>query len=485
MTLTLTHLTDLQRVRVALSGLPDGVVQVQRALNGSATDALWSQGIVRGGRRLAIQSGVGQLDDYEWFDDVANHYRVVAVDPAPGLLLDGTSGAYASTPDTGVLDIVGDIDIRFDGEPDGGWAPGANMALVAKYNTSSQRSYYLSLRSDGTLRLNWSTDGSTVSTANSTVPVTDVVETGRLGVRVTMDVDNGSSGRTIRFYTVSQLGLGLAFTQLGAAVVQAGVTSIHSGTALLEVGTFNSGASSERFAGSVYRAEVRSGISGTAVADPVFETQSNGAASFADAAGRTWTINGTAQIVGSVIDTGQITPSLDGQVWLKSIRYPLLNTAVEVAGYDDVDQQPRNTAYPVQGRSLPIGLADVRGGRDFRLDLGTETDAEDRHFDLILRASSEVFLHVPATGDCTLLPGSLYALPGRAVKHRIAEVSPYHTYRIPLTEISPPPPDIVGTTLTWGTVERLYGSWSALVGANPTWRDLLATVGSPDDVVVI
>lgn len=184
-------------------------------------------------------------------------------------------------------------------------------------------------------------------------------------------------------------------------------------------------------------------------------------------------------------EAGSITPSLDGQVWLKSVRYPLLNMPVEVADYGDIEQQPRNAAFPAAGRSLPIGVADTRGGRDFQLDLGTEDDDGARQLDLVIRASSEIFLHVPASGDCALLPGSLYAIVGRQVKHRIAGVSPYHRYRLPLTEVSPPPPDVVGTTLTWGAVERLYGSWEALVGAFPTWRDLLATVGDPDDVVVI
>lgn len=483
MTLTLTHLTDLQRVRVALSGLPDGSVQVQRALNGSATDALWQQGIVRSGRQLAIQSGVGQLDDYEWFADVANHYRVVAVNPPPGLALDGASGAYASTPDAASLDITGDLDLRVEAARSDGWDPPSRQSLVSKFVTgTNQRSYRLAITDAGRLQLVWSTTGLAggVASASSTVAIT-APSSGRLAVRATIDVDDGASGRIVRFYTAPTIAG--PWTPLGDPVTGVS-TSIFAGTATLEVGSISAG-TGERWTGSIVAVQVRNGIGGTAVANPTFAGQTPGTSSFADAAGNTWTVNGTATILGQILETGQITPSLDGQVWIKSIRYPLLNTPVIVADYGDIDQDPRNAAYPVEGRSLPIGLADARGGRNFELILATDTDAEDRHLDLVLRASSELFIHVPATGDCALLPGSLYALPGRSVKHRVAGVSPYHNYPIPLTEVSPPPPDIVGTTLTWGTVERLYGSWAALVGANPTWRDLLATVGSPNDPVVI
>jgi hypothetical protein len=31
----------------------------------------------------------------------------------------------------------------------------------------------------------------------------------------------------------------------------------------------------------------------------------------------------------------------------------------------------------------------------------------------------------------------------------------------------------------------LYGDWTSLISANSTWSDLLATVGGPDDLVVI
>ena len=70
MTLSLTHLTDLSRVRVALASHPDGAVHVERSING----LLWST--VRGGVALPVAGGAATLDDYEFLPDVENFYRV-------------------------------------------------------------------------------------------------------------------------------------------------------------------------------------------------------------------------------------------------------------------------------------------------------------------------------------------------------------------------------------------------------------------------
>lgn len=71
MTITLSHLTDLQRVRIGISDLPDITVGVERSTN----SLFWQP--VRGGVALPIIDGVAQLDDYEFVPDVENHYRLV------------------------------------------------------------------------------------------------------------------------------------------------------------------------------------------------------------------------------------------------------------------------------------------------------------------------------------------------------------------------------------------------------------------------
>lgn len=480
MTLSLSYLSDLSRVRVTLSGLPDGTVQIQRSANASATDAIWARGVVRGGEALPVESGAGQADDHEFFADVTNHYRAVPVDPPAGLLLTGTSGDYASTPDAAVLDITGDLDIRADITPDQ-WASGGNVAVVAKYlTTGDQRSYMLQLLSDGQLRLIWSPDGtsgSAVTGAAATIP--GIVDGQRLAVRVTLDVDNGASGWTATFYTAATIAGG--WSQF-AEVTDAGVTSIHSGTADLEVGSLNGG-TADLFEGVVHAVEVRDGIDGTVVADPDFSVQTAGGASFDDDAGLTWTINGNAELVGT--HSANITPDLDGEVWLKSIKYPSLNTPLTISDYGDVAHTDRSGAFAVAGRSLPIGASDLMGGRDHPLVIATRDEDTEAKLEILVRAGGILFVHVPATGNLSLLPGSMYALPRGMRVHRAGGVSDVQLWTLPLTEVAQPRPGVTGTLLTAETLLRLYGSGQALISAHSTGRSLMQTIADPDDVVVL
>jgi hypothetical protein len=189
-------------------------------------------------------------------------------------------------------------------------------------------------------------------------------------------------------------------------------------------------------------------------------------------------------------ETDSIVPSLDGKVWLKSIRHPFLNTVVRVSDYGDVESLSRSVAFGVAGRSLPTAQTELHGGRDHPLDLVTATSADSSHLQLMLRTAEVLFVHVPAEGIAgregnLLLPGSMYVLVGTPRRHRIAGVSAHELFSLPLTEVNPPGPDVVGGTLTWQTVLNLYGTWEAVLSAHPTWADLLAVVGDPEDLFVL
>ena len=211
--------------------------------------------------------------------------------PSSGLLLPGTSGNYASTPDTAVLDIVGDIDIRVDTTPNS-WTPAAASALLSKWAGGGFRSYLLNLTTTGTIQLAWSADGGLSIARESTVSVPITV--GRLSLRATLDVDNGAAGHTVTFYTGPTVDG--PWTQLGTPVVTAGITSIFSSSSPVEIGSHTGGTAS-LLAGYVHGAQIYNGIAGTAVATPNFDIQPPGTTVFVDSVGRTWTINGTAAIV--------------------------------------------------------------------------------------------------------------------------------------------------------------------------------------------
>ncbi|MFB6811252.1 hypothetical protein [Streptomyces sp. NPDC056387] len=211
-----------------------------------------------------------------------------------GLVLPTATAARATTPDTAVLDITGDIDVRADVTPaywagsrgTGGWE------VCGKWGTAGSNSWRLRVADTGALLFSWSTTGSNELTATSTM-VLYLAPWQRAAVRVTLDVDNGASGRTFTFYTSDTIGG--SWTQLGDPVVQAGTTSIFAGSSPLCAGDLSS-TSTTGISRIVNAIEVRSGIGGSVVANPSFVSQASGSTGFTDGAGRTWSLAGAATI---------------------------------------------------------------------------------------------------------------------------------------------------------------------------------------------
>ncbi|MGA5116851.1 hypothetical protein [Streptomyces pseudogriseolus] len=218
-------------------------------------------------------------------DSSATNGTGVAFEGPAFVLLPGSSGNTATTPDAAALDITGDLDIRVKLSADD-WTPSSDSYLLSKYTTTgNQRSYALALTSTGVLALQWSADGTNGMSKNATANLASLANGTTKWVRATLDVDNGASGHTVRFYTSDD---GSAWTQLGTAVTTAGTTSVYASTAALELGSRNGG-TSDFLAGKIYEAEVKNGIGGTTVAHPVAT-----ASGFTDVTGLVWTANGTA-----------------------------------------------------------------------------------------------------------------------------------------------------------------------------------------------
>lgn len=204
--------------------------------------------------------------------------------PGVSLQLPGTTTNHASTPDHASLDITGDIDLRAKIDPDS-WTAAAPQTIISK-GSGSTASYRFRLTASGGLGLLWSPDGAAFPTADSTVAVGGTPGV-PLWVRGTLDVDNGAGGRTATFYTSPD---GVTWTQLGAPVTQAGVTSFQSSTGVLEVGT-RSGGTGDFFTGRIYAAQVLSGIGGSVAFSADFSAQAEGTLSFVEATGKTVTVN--------------------------------------------------------------------------------------------------------------------------------------------------------------------------------------------------
>lgn len=463
----------------------------------------------------------------------------------PGMRTPGVSGSNATTPDNAAIDITGDLDLRALITLED-WTPAAQIGIMGKWTLAgNQRSFLFALSPTGNLQFYTSTDGIASTLATSTAAIT--LGDGPLAVRVTIDVNNGAAGRTITFYVCPSASSGLTgipsdainvgpWVQLGSPVIIATAITLFNSTAPLEVGSFNAGANT--FQGIVHHAQARSGIGGTVAANPNFGEQATDTTNFVDSAGRTWTVNGTARIINesttglpgvapggggggqgsrqvyspntaasgdgapgqlnirswpggdaAVGTEGSITPDLDGEIWLKSIKYPFLNRAVECASNDSIQRAFRGGVFDVQGRSMPIAITDLRGSRRWTVTVVTRTLEQARDFDLMLAANPLFFLHVPyedpaACERVSAVPGG-YVVIQDTVQRRVLPGSQIYVWDLPFIEVAKPDPQIVGTTLIWNTVLNLYGSWEALIASNPTWIDLYQQVSSVDDLVVL
>ncbi|MFJ2292091.1 hypothetical protein ACIOG7_10320 [Streptomyces sp. NPDC087894] len=208
--------------------------------------------------------------------------------PESYLRLEGNTASYARTPDTGVLDITGDIDIRVEATVD--WYATEARALIGKYIVAgNQRSYSLQLSAGGLLTLWWSTNGSATFFAQQALPLLPR----RAALRATLDVNNGSGGFTATLYWAESLDG--PWAQIGDPLSAAGVTSIYNSSAPLEIAPPGIPAASP-VRGRVHRAEVRNGIGGTVVASPDLRGLAEGTTSWDDSAGRAWTVGALAAV---------------------------------------------------------------------------------------------------------------------------------------------------------------------------------------------
>ena len=267
------------------------------------------------GQVLAKNSGTNY--DTEWAS-VGSAARPLLTSGAyldgTGLVLNGLTANYASTPDSAALSITGDIDIKVKVTL-ADWTPSGARAFVAKRNTTSTISYLLYIQS-GALRLATSPDGTATNTVEGISVATGIADGSTKWVRGTLDVDNGSSQRVCKFYTSND---GVSWTQLGTTITTAGTTSIYDTAIPVEIGTITLGTSANLI-GTVHRAIIQSAFDTTdnttsTVFDADFSTQTADALAFTESSvnAATVTINTTRYSYGipntqsGSLSTGSLT----------------------------------------------------------------------------------------------------------------------------------------------------------------------------------
>ncbi|QKY78564.1 minor tail protein [Streptomyces phage Dryad] len=210
-----------------------------------------------------------------------------------------SSGVYSmSTPDNNAYDFAGDIDIRIDVQPDD-WTDA--QALTMRY-TPGNVTHSFAIGQSGFLYFWWS-DGGTKYAKSTVAPVFANGE--RAVLRATLDVDNGASGWTVRFWQAKTLDAD-EWNMIGDAVVGSGATSRPVVAAPIYIADNqlsllpDSSSGFSRFAGKMYGFQMWNGFNDQLVVDLDMARDGGetavGGTTLVDATGFTWTRSGVSSL---------------------------------------------------------------------------------------------------------------------------------------------------------------------------------------------
>lgn len=235
-----------------------------------------------------------------------------------GLVLNGTTLQYASTPDSAALTMT-DIEVisrlnlttyTTNQFLCGVWADGGN-----------NRSWYVGFNGGtGTMRIQQDAlgDFTNIRTHNSTV-APPVSGNTTYWFRWILDTDNGASGTTARFYYAADTGsasiLPSSWTQVGTDVVTAGTLGIYNSSQDFGLGI--QGGANNLPTGTISRLIVYNAIGSSAAFDANFEAVKIGASSFTESSANAATVT----IKGITNPTITVNGSTDPLVTINTTRY--------------------------------------------------------------------------------------------------------------------------------------------------------------------
>ncbi|HEY3513564.1 MAG TPA: hypothetical protein VG497_01940 [Kribbella sp.] len=464
MTVSVTYLSDLNRVRISYSSAPAGTdyAFVERSLDG----VRWET--IRGGEQVVASASAGSVDDYEFTPGVSNQYRVSYVDAdlLPSIIGPGTAQT------------------------------GNNTSLVPPHPASlavgDWKLIAASIRNSG------------VGTVNAPAGWTKLVEAGNVCVLARVH-QAGDTAPTVTFSG----GVANADTIAQMVAVRNSQTRLSSAAALQLNGVSQNiaGINATRDGGALaiqigWKQDDFTSSSSPLVALKIADVSST----LGDDAGMAWyaygfpasneglpfnpwplTITGGAAAISRAVtfqipvieylsrETGSITPSFT-QVWIKNLQRPYMNTALSTpVGELSIKQAARAGVFAIKGRSLPVAVTDLRGGREFTIGAQVLDAAERDRLTQVLKAGEPILLHIPP-GPIRL--ESMYAVIGDIEYDDEASIM-----WMPLTEVAAPAASIVGSTVLWQDIVTTYATWSDLIAAKATWADVLASVGDPTDII--
>lgn len=171
-------------------------------------------------------------------------------------------------------EITNDLDVRVDVALDD-WTPAADVSLGGRWGSGTNKSWRIRVLTTGALSIEFTADGSAITTATSsaTLGSVGVVDGQRVRLKFELDVDNGASGKSVKFYY--QFIGSTTWTQLG--VTQTSATAIAAlnqpASSNYEIGGTQSATSV--ISGKLYGFSIRNGIAGPRLSPVTLEGWAN------------------------------------------------------------------------------------------------------------------------------------------------------------------------------------------------------------------
>jgi hypothetical protein len=196
-------------------------------------------------------------------DAAGNYFTIFGANSTfnnDNLQLPGLSGNFAQTNDRSTFALT-DLDVRAKISLDD-WTPSATNTIAGQFPAAPNRSWRIYVDTAGRLNLQHTSDGTNLTTKAG--PILGITDGTTKWVRVTLDVNDGAGNNIASFYTSDD---GNTWTLVGTDS-DVGTTSLFDSNYPMEIGIRQG--NTDFMAGKVYYPEVRDGINGTVVANPIF-----------------------------------------------------------------------------------------------------------------------------------------------------------------------------------------------------------------------
>jgi lysophospholipase L1-like esterase len=207
------------------------------------------------GNLIATRYPAYAVNFLKWDDTKQDYQAPVVLQASPGAarsvrFVAGNNSNFILAADG--AQPTSDIDVAIKVSLDN-WTPATNMVLACHFGGAGNRSFRFYVDTAGKLQFETCADGTTLIPHASTV-ATGIANGATKWVGATLIGDNGAAGHNVKFWTSTD---GVIWTQLGATVTTAGVTSLFSSTSQWELASRAN--TLDTLVGNIFDVRIRNG----------------------------------------------------------------------------------------------------------------------------------------------------------------------------------------------------------------------------------